>query len=87
MCGDSFEFQDLGKIISIAKKAKCDAIHPGYGFLSERAEFAAACHENGIIFIGLKPEHIVFDIVYVPKDTQLLKDAKEVGCTIVCGYN
>ncbi len=34
----------------------------------------------------LKPEHIVFDIVYVPKNTQLLKDAKEVGCTIVYGY-
>ncbi len=46
------------RIISIAKKADCDAIHPGYGFLSESAEFAQACADNGIIFIGPKPEHI-----------------------------
>ncbi|XPV68053.1 MAG: acetyl-CoA carboxylase biotin carboxylase subunit [Halarcobacter sp.] len=45
-------------IISIAKKANCDAIHPGYGFLSENADFAKACEDNGIIFIGPKPEHI-----------------------------
>jgi len=45
-------------IISLAKKANCDAIHPGYGFLSESAEFAQACADNGIIFIGPKAEHI-----------------------------
>ncbi|MDM5272241.1 acetyl-CoA carboxylase biotin carboxylase subunit [Sulfurovum sp. zt1-1] len=45
-------------IISIAKKSGCDAIHPGYGFLSENAEFAKACEENDIIFIGPKAEHI-----------------------------
>ncbi|MDQ7066844.1 MAG: acetyl-CoA carboxylase biotin carboxylase subunit [Sulfurimonas sp.] len=45
-------------IISIAKKAKCDAIHPGYGFLSESAEFAQACADNGLIFIGPSPAHI-----------------------------
>ncbi|MDX9814626.1 MAG: acetyl-CoA carboxylase biotin carboxylase subunit [Sulfurimonas sp.] len=45
-------------IISLAKKANCDAIHPGYGFLSENADFAQACEDNGIIFIGPKPEHI-----------------------------
>ncbi|MDH4944440.1 acetyl-CoA carboxylase biotin carboxylase subunit [Sulfurimonas sp. C5] len=46
------------RIISMAKKADCDAIHPGYGFLSESAEFAQACADNDIIFIGPKPEHI-----------------------------
>ncbi|WP_457745701.1 acetyl-CoA carboxylase biotin carboxylase subunit [Sulfurimonas sp.] len=46
------------KIIDIAKRNKCDAIHPGYGFLSENADFAAACSEAGIIFIGPKAEHI-----------------------------
>lgn len=51
-------YLDYSKIISIAKKAECDAIHPGYGFLSENADFARACEENGIIFIGPKPEHI-----------------------------
>lgn len=40
------------KIISIAKKSKCQAIHPGYGFLSENAEFAEICQKENIIFIG-----------------------------------
>jgi acetyl-CoA carboxylase biotin carboxylase subunit len=40
------------KIIEIAQKAGVDALHPGYGFLSERANFAQACQEAGIIFIG-----------------------------------
>ena len=51
-------YLDYEKIISIAKKSDCDAIHPGYGFLSENADFARACEENGLIFIGPKPEHI-----------------------------
>jgi len=46
------------KIIDIAKKTNCDAIHPGYGFLSESAEFAQACEDKGLIFIGPKPHHI-----------------------------
>ncbi|WP_304544455.1 acetyl-CoA carboxylase biotin carboxylase subunit [Sulfurimonas microaerophilic] len=46
------------KILDIAKKSKCDAIHPGYGFLSESAEFAQACEDKGFIFIGPKPHHI-----------------------------
>ena len=51
-------YLDYSVIISIAKKAGCDAVHPGYGFLSENADFAQACQDNGIIFIGPKPEHI-----------------------------
>lgn len=46
------------RIIDLAKKAGCDAIHPGYGFLSESAEFAQACEDNNIIFVGPKPHHI-----------------------------
>nr|HPI54011.1 biotin carboxylase N-terminal domain-containing protein [Chitinophagaceae bacterium] len=46
------------KIIEVAKACGADAIHPGYGFLSENADFARACEANGIIFIGPKPEHI-----------------------------
>ncbi|MEQ9497000.1 MAG: acetyl-CoA carboxylase biotin carboxylase subunit [Deltaproteobacteria bacterium] len=42
----------IDRIIDVAKRAQADAIHPGYGFLSERAEFAEACKEAGIIFIG-----------------------------------
>ncbi|MHB8098597.1 MAG: acetyl-CoA carboxylase biotin carboxylase subunit [Sulfuricurvum sp.] len=51
-------YLDYDRIINLAKKADCDAIHPGYGFLSESAEFASACADNGIIFVGPKPEHI-----------------------------
>lgn len=47
-----------GKIIAVAKQLNVDAIHPGYGFLSENAEFAQACESNGIIFIGPKTKAI-----------------------------
>ncbi len=57
--GDPLEaYLNYDTIISLAKKADCDAIHPGYGFLSENADFAKACGDNGIVFIGPKPEHI-----------------------------
>jgi acetyl-CoA carboxylase biotin carboxylase subunit len=46
------------KIIAVAKELAVDAIHPGYGFLSENAGFAQKCEENGIIFIGPTPEAI-----------------------------
>ncbi|QCK87725.1 acetyl/propionyl/methylcrotonyl-CoA carboxylase subunit alpha [Phreatobacter aquaticus] len=42
----------IEKIITVAKQAKAEAIHPGYGFLSERAEFAEACAAAGIVFVG-----------------------------------
>ncbi|MBT4266884.1 MAG: acetyl-CoA carboxylase biotin carboxylase subunit [Deltaproteobacteria bacterium] len=45
-------YLDINKIIAAAKASGADAIHPGYGFLSENAEFSALCQENGIIFIG-----------------------------------
>ena len=47
-------YLNIQKIIQVAKKNQVDAIHPGYGFLSENAEFARQCEENGIIFIGPK---------------------------------
>ncbi len=42
----------IDKVLDVAKKAGCDAIHPGYGFLSENAEFADACERAGVTFIG-----------------------------------
>ncbi|MBN1340558.1 MAG: acetyl-CoA carboxylase biotin carboxylase subunit, partial [Bacteroidales bacterium] len=45
----------IDKIIQAAKEAKADAIHPGYGFLSENASFAERCAKEGIIFIGPSP--------------------------------
>ena len=46
------------KILDVAKKSGADAIHPGYGFLSERASFSKACTEAGITFIGPQPDAI-----------------------------
>ncbi len=46
------------KIIEIARKSGADAIHPGYGFLAEREDFAEACAEAGLAFIGPKPSSI-----------------------------
>src|SRR5436305_1378300 len=50
--GPTAAYLDQGKILSIAKQHKCKAIHPGYGFLSENADFARRCAEEGITFIG-----------------------------------
>jgi 3-methylcrotonyl-CoA carboxylase alpha subunit len=53
---ESYLRQD--KIIAAAKAAKADCIHPGYGFLSENADFAQACTEAGIVFVGPPPSAI-----------------------------
>jgi pyruvate carboxylase len=49
-------YLDIDDIIRVAKEAHVDAIHPGYGFLSENPDFAEACAAAGIVFIGPKPE-------------------------------
>ncbi|OCL26956.1 acetyl-CoA carboxylase biotin carboxylase subunit [Orenia metallireducens] len=51
-------YLDIPSLISVAEIAHADAIHPGYGFLSENAHFAEVCEECGFKFIGPSPEHI-----------------------------
>ncbi|MDR0879697.1 MAG: acetyl-CoA carboxylase biotin carboxylase subunit [Clostridioides sp.] len=48
----SKSYNNIDNIVYLAKKLKCDAIHPGFGFLSENPKFVERCDENGIIFIG-----------------------------------
>ena len=79
------------KIISVAKSLNVDAIHPGYGFLSENAEFAELCETNAIIFIGPKSHAIrimgsklaaketvkAYDIPMVPGTDEAITDINE----------
>ena len=51
-------YLDIEGIISIAKHCGADAIHPGYGFLAENADFARRCEEAGLAFIGPRVEHL-----------------------------
>ena len=54
----NLSYLSIPAIISAAELTNADAIHPGYGFLSESAEFSAICAEHDITFIGPKPEII-----------------------------
>lgn len=51
-------YLDVAALIAVAKARGCDAVHPGYGFLSERADFAQACADAGLVFIGPTPEQL-----------------------------
>jgi acetyl-CoA carboxylase, biotin carboxylase subunit len=54
----SYSYLNIDKIINAAKKSNADAIHPGYGFLAENADFARECENQGITFIGPPPDVI-----------------------------
>jgi len=51
-------YLDIGALVGIARATGCDAVHPGYGFLSERADFAQACADAGVAFIGPAVDHL-----------------------------
>jgi acetyl-CoA carboxylase biotin carboxylase subunit len=49
-------YLDIGRLMAAAMGTGCDALHPGYGFVSERAELSEACAEAGIAFVGPRPD-------------------------------
>jgi acetyl-CoA carboxylase biotin carboxylase subunit len=54
----ALSYLNIGGLVTAAAALSCDAIHPGYGFLAENADFAAACEEEGITFVGPRSETI-----------------------------
>jgi pyruvate carboxylase subunit A len=74
-------FLDAQQIVNLAKRVGADAIHPGYGFLSENAEFAQLCQEASITFIGPSP-HALELLGDKVKAREL---AKQVGVPVVPG--
>ncbi|TRL41297.1 acetyl/propionyl/methylcrotonyl-CoA carboxylase subunit alpha [Rhizobium straminoryzae] len=74
-------YLDIAKLIAIAKRAGADAVHPGYGFLSERAEFAQAVLDAGLIWIGPDP-HVIETLGDKVKARHI---ATSVGAPLVAG--
>jgi len=74
-------YLDIPQIIEVAKKAHVDAIHPGYGFLSESPEFAKACAQEGITFVGPTVENLE---TFADK-TSARKAAIDAGVPVVPG--
>ncbi|MBI4003371.1 MAG: acetyl-CoA carboxylase biotin carboxylase subunit [Nitrospira defluvii] len=74
-------FLDGKQIVEIAKRIGADAIHPGYGFLSENAKFAQLCQTSGITFIGPSPEAIHL----MGSKVKAREIAKQAGVPIVPG--
>lgn len=74
-------YLDINQIIDVAKKSGAEAIHPGYGFLSENAKFSQACIDNGIKFIGPKPHSI--EVMGSKTEARILMD--KAGVPIVPG--
>ena len=76
-------YLDVGKIIDAARRSGADALHPGYGFLSERAELAAACESGGITFIG--PSAASVEAMGSKAEARHLM--KRLGVPVVPGYD
>jgi 3-methylcrotonyl-CoA carboxylase alpha subunit len=75
-------YLDSAKLVAIAQRAGCDAVHPGYGFLSENAEFAAAVEKAGLAFVGPPPSAIAAMGSKAASKTRMAK----AGVPVLPGY-
>ncbi len=76
-------YLNVARVIDAARTAGADALHPGYGFLSERAELSAACEDAGITFIGPRPQ----SISAMGSKAESRRLMQRLGVPVVPGYD
>jgi 3-methylcrotonyl-CoA carboxylase alpha subunit len=76
-------YLDIARVLGAARELRADALHPGYGFLSERAEFARAVRDAGLIFVGPTPEAIAA----MGDKAEAKRRAREHDVPVVPGYD
>ncbi len=76
-------YLDIARVIEAAHKSGAEAVHPGYGFLSESAEFAAACLDAGLVFVG--PTAAMIRLMGSKSGSKLLME--QAGVPLVPGYH
>ena len=74
-------YLDIAAWLDLARRTGCDAVHPGYGFLSERADFAQACADAGLVFIGPS----VLQLSVLGDKARALALARELGLPVLAG--
>ncbi|HEY8314864.1 MAG TPA: biotin carboxylase N-terminal domain-containing protein, partial [Candidatus Baltobacteraceae bacterium] len=75
-------YLDIAAVVAAAKSLRADAVHPGYGFLSERAEFASAVRDAGLIFVGPTPE----SMAAMGSKIEAKRRVREFDVPVVPGY-
>src|SRR5438105_7897383 len=82
--GDAREtYLNVGRVIDAARRSGANALHPGYGFLSERAELADACEKAGITFVGPKAQ----SIAAMGSKSEARHLMQRTGVPVVPGYD
>jgi 3-methylcrotonyl-CoA carboxylase alpha subunit len=76
-------YLNIGRVVRAALELRADAVHPGYGFLSERAEFARSVIDAGLIFVGPTPKAIAA----MGDKSEAKRRAREAGVPVVPGYD
>jgi acetyl-CoA carboxylase biotin carboxylase subunit len=76
-------YLNIPSLVAAATTTGCDAVHPGWGFLAERAEFAAACEDNDVAFVGPRPESIEI----MGDKIRAKRAAADAGLPLVPGSN